>query len=209
LDYDRWLCERCGEHVKDADQLPLNHLRPCVLDENGVPAGKTSSEYNDAESGTSLIPYPSQMFDGPQTHTSIQNLLWQWNSQTMKVTRSTESFSSPGMPLHLVQCFKVFVLSAYCVTSNQNQVALRLNRHSCYFPYRPHLRILRVLGASETARGKYLRNPRGLIDFRIEASARCSLGNGPLFCSREYPTFLSQSQRVPIPFGIANSFLDL
>jgi hypothetical protein len=100
----------------DADQLPLNHLRPYVLDENGVPAGKASSEYNDAESGMPLIPPPSQMFVRPQTHTSIQNLLWQWNSQTMKVTRSTESFSSPGMPLHLVQCFKVFVLSAYCVT---------------------------------------------------------------------------------------------
>jgi len=39
-----------GEEV-DADELPLNHLRPCVLGENGVPAGRSMYEDSNGESG--------------------------------------------------------------------------------------------------------------------------------------------------------------
>jgi len=84
-----------GENMSDgeganANALPLNHLRPCVLGENGVPAG--TSEYSDGEAGMPL--FPPQRIIRPQAHTLIQNLLWQWNSQMMKVTRSTESVLS-------------------------------------------------------------------------------------------------------------------
>jgi hypothetical protein len=47
-----------AENVPDgqginADELPLNHLLPCVLGENGVPAGNAVSEYSDGEIGMS------------------------------------------------------------------------------------------------------------------------------------------------------------
>lgn len=37
----------------DADELPLNHLLPCVLGENGVPEGRDIYRDSDGESGMS------------------------------------------------------------------------------------------------------------------------------------------------------------
>lgn len=55
-----------GENMSDgegagADELPLNHLHPCVLGENGVPAGNPMIEYSDRETG---IPQSSNATSG-------------------------------------------------------------------------------------------------------------------------------------------------
>ena len=40
-----------GGERADTDELPLNHLRPCVSGENGVPAWNAMSENSDGETG--------------------------------------------------------------------------------------------------------------------------------------------------------------
>jgi hypothetical protein len=35
----------------DANELPLNHLHPCVLSENGVPPGRSMHKDSNGESG--------------------------------------------------------------------------------------------------------------------------------------------------------------
>lgn len=59
----------------DTDELPLNHLRPCVLGENGVPAA--ISKYSDGESGMPADATKDHSTTGLTVTLIFQNLLWQ------------------------------------------------------------------------------------------------------------------------------------